>query len=62
MDSHDAVKSARTIDPQTLIPIHYEGRKHFSEGRTAIEGAFAAAKLTAELRWLSLGLPTTINM
>ena len=34
--------------PRTAIPIHYEGWKHFREGRDAIERAFAAAP--AEVR------------
>jgi hypothetical protein len=49
------------MDPRTIIPIHYEGWKHFSEGRAALESAVAAARLSAELRWLSLGLPATID-
>ncbi|KAB8332311.1 hypothetical protein SD80_019580 [Scytonema tolypothrichoides VB-61278] len=62
MDHRDAVKAARVLRPQAVIPIHYEGWRHFSEGRAAVEGAFTSARLPVELRWLPLGQPTTIEM
>jgi L-ascorbate metabolism protein UlaG (beta-lactamase superfamily) len=60
MDSNDAVKTARVLRPQQIIPIHYEGWKHFSEGKAAIENAFTSARLPLDLCWLTLGQPTTI--
>jgi L-ascorbate metabolism protein UlaG (beta-lactamase superfamily) len=60
MDHNDAVKAARALRPQTIIPIHYEGWKHFSEGRAVIEPAFAAAGLRDRVQWLSLGQPVHI--
>lgn len=62
MDHRDAVRAARVLRPQALIPIHYEGWEHFSEGRGAIEGAFTRAGLPVELRWLTLGRPTAIGL
>jgi len=37
--------------------VHYEGRKHFREGRDAIERAFAAApdSVRASVLWLPIG-------
>jgi L-ascorbate metabolism protein UlaG (beta-lactamase superfamily) len=61
MDHRDAVKAARVLRPRQIIPIHYEGWKHFSEGRALVEGAFRSARLPVELRWLPLGRPTTID-
>ena len=45
--------------PQTAIPIHYEGWKHFREGRDAIEAAFAtgAGVVRESVRWLPIGEP-----
>jgi len=37
MDVRDGVKAARALHAQTIIPIHYEGWKHFHEGRAASE-------------------------
>jgi L-ascorbate metabolism protein UlaG (beta-lactamase superfamily) len=62
MDHRDAVKATQVLQPQAIIPIHYEGWKHFSEGRRTVEGAFTRARLPVELRWLMLGRPTTIDM
>jgi L-ascorbate metabolism protein UlaG (beta-lactamase superfamily) len=62
MDHRDAVRAARALRPQQVIPVHYEGWKHFSEGRAAVEGAFTRARLPVALRWLPLGRATTIDM
>ena len=48
--------SVKTAGP--AIPIHYEGWKHFREGRTAIEREFAAAD--EPLTWLALGEPADV--
>jgi len=40
------------------IPIHYEGWKHFQQGREAIEREFARAPedIRRRIRWLPLGV------
>ena len=43
MTAEDAVELCRLIRPRTAIPIHYEGWKHFREGRDAIERVVAGA-------------------
>jgi L-ascorbate metabolism protein UlaG (beta-lactamase superfamily) len=59
MTAHEAVELLGLIHPRAAIPIHYEGWKHFREGRTAIEAELATAP--AEIRdlvsWLPLGAP-----
>jgi L-ascorbate metabolism protein UlaG (beta-lactamase superfamily) len=62
MDHRDAVRAAQVLCAQQIIPIHYEGWRHFSEGQTAVATAFASAGLPAALCWLTLGQPTTIEM
>ena len=43
------------------IPLHYEGWKHFTEGRAGIERAFAEAPdLRERVRWLPLGVGAEI--
>lgn len=46
-----AVAAARTFAEATIVPLHFEGWAHFSESRGQVEQAFAAAGLTARLRW-----------
>jgi L-ascorbate metabolism protein UlaG (beta-lactamase superfamily) len=58
MTARDAVELCRLIRPRTAIPIHYEGWKHFREGRDAIEREFAGA--SQDLRWLDIGVPASV--
>ncbi|HNN14732.1 MAG TPA: MBL fold metallo-hydrolase, partial [Anaerolineales bacterium] len=58
MDAKDGVRAAQKLNSRTIIPIHYEGWKHFVQGREAIEKEFAAAGLKLKLHWLNLGEPT----
>ncbi len=53
----------RADPPRTAIPVHYEGWKHFQEGRDAIERAFAATPddVRARLRWLPLGVGVELS-
>ena len=53
----DAVELLGLIRPRTTIPIHYEGWKHFKQGREAIEREFARApeEIRASIRWLPIG-------
>jgi L-ascorbate metabolism protein UlaG (beta-lactamase superfamily) len=53
----EAVELSGLIHPRTVIPIHYEGWKHFRQGRDAIEGEFVAApqSFRESIRWLPLG-------
>ena len=49
--------------PRTAIPIHYEGWKHFRQGRDAIEREFAAApaEVRDRVRWLPIGVPIDLG-
>jgi L-ascorbate metabolism protein UlaG (beta-lactamase superfamily) len=62
MTARDAVEVCRLVRPRTAIPIHYEGWKHFREGRDAIEREFegAPADIRERVRWLTIGAPTEI--
>lgn len=62
MDVRDGVRAARALHPHTLIPTHYEGWKHFSQGRAEIEKGFAQTGLENRLAWLPLGQATEINV
>jgi L-ascorbate metabolism protein UlaG (beta-lactamase superfamily) len=62
MNSRDAVKAARALRPETIIPIHYEGWKHFQEGRATLDEAFTAAGLRERVRWLPIGEPGAVDV
>jgi L-ascorbate metabolism protein UlaG (beta-lactamase superfamily) len=57
MTAREAVKLCGLIEPRTAIPIHYEGWKHFKQGREAIEREFARAPedIRRRVRWLPVG-------
>ena len=57
MTAHDAVELCGLIRPRTAIPIHFEGWKHFQQGREAIESEFARApeSIRRRIRWLPIG-------
>jgi len=62
MTAREAVQLCKLIRPRTAIPIHYEGWKHFREGREAIEREFAGApeEVRRSIRWLPIGERTQI--
>ena len=57
MTARDAVELCRLVRPRTAIPIHYEGWKHFKQGREAIEAELASAPqdIRGRFRWLAIG-------
>ncbi|MDG9672503.1 MBL fold metallo-hydrolase [Micromonospora sp. DH14] len=54
MTAAEAVELCRLAQPRTIIPVHYEGWSHFSQGREAVTAAFAATpdNLGQRLHWL----------
>jgi len=58
-----AIELSQLIRPQTIVPIHYEGWKHFREGRDAIEQELATAPedIRKRIEWLPIGDATAIS-
>jgi L-ascorbate metabolism protein UlaG (beta-lactamase superfamily) len=59
MTAHDAAELCRLVRPRVVIPIHYEGWKHFREGRAAAEPALADVP---GVRWLPIGEPVEVSL
>jgi len=57
----DAVTLARAWPRATIVPLHYEGWTHFTQGRAEVSAAFAAAGLSDRIRWPVAGEPTTLG-
>jgi L-ascorbate metabolism protein UlaG (beta-lactamase superfamily) len=57
----EGVLVARAMPNALIVPVHYEGWQHFSEGRAVIQRAFDDAGVSARLRWLEPGRPTDIR-
>ena len=62
MTAKQAVELCRLVQPRAVIPIHYEGWKHFREGRAAIERELATAPegVRERIRWLPIGVATAL--
>jgi L-ascorbate metabolism protein UlaG (beta-lactamase superfamily) len=58
MTARDAVELCELVRPNTVVPIHYEGWKHFRQGRAEIERELAKAPqdLEQRVRWLPIGV------
>lgn len=57
----EAVLAARALDGAVIVPLHFEGWEHFSEGRAEVLAAFAEAGMTHRLRWLDPGRATSLD-
>jgi L-ascorbate metabolism protein UlaG (beta-lactamase superfamily) len=62
MTAAEAVEAAKAFAGSAIIPIHFEGWAHFSEGKTEISQAFAAAGLNHRLRWPEAGFEIEISL
>jgi L-ascorbate metabolism protein UlaG (beta-lactamase superfamily) len=62
MTARDVVELCRLIRPRTVVPVHYEGWKHFRQGRDAIERELANASedIRQRFRWLPVGVEVEI--
>jgi len=62
MNAAEAARVAREFELKTLLPIHYEGWKHFRQGRGPVEAEFADSGIDDRVRWLDAGKPQTIEV
>lgn len=64
MTAAQAAELLAAIGPRTTIPIHYEGWKHFRQGREEVEREWsgAPAALRESVRWLPLGEAIAIDV
>jgi L-ascorbate metabolism protein UlaG (beta-lactamase superfamily) len=57
-----AVRVVKALKPQRVIPIHYEGWKHFREPRAQAEKEFLVAGILDKVQWLPLGKPLDMEI
>ena len=51
LDSAQAAEATKILRARRVVPVHYEGWAHFTEGRDDLDAAFAAAGLSDRLQW-----------
>jgi len=57
----EGVSAARAFPHAVIVPLHYAGWEHFSEGRSEIQQAFDEAGLAERLCWLEPGKPAIFD-
>ena len=60
--AREAVKAVKVLSPHTVIPIHYEGWKHFREPRARAEREFLMAGIQEKVEWLPIGDPVDLEI
>jgi L-ascorbate metabolism protein UlaG (beta-lactamase superfamily) len=53
LTARDAVTLCDLARPRVVVPVHYEGWSHFSQGRRDVEHAFSTT--AHDVRWLPIG-------
>ena len=61
LNAKEAVQIVHALKPCTMIPIHYEGWKHFKETGADAGKVFEASDVREKIHWLMLGNPTEIE-
>ncbi|MGE4425139.1 MAG: MBL fold metallo-hydrolase [Solirubrobacteraceae bacterium] len=60
MNAQEAVELCGELDPTTIVPLHFEGWKHFRQGRSKAEAILGASPVADRVRWLAPGTPTDL--
>lgn len=63
MTAREAVRLCRVLRPRTVVPVHYEGWGHFTQGRRAAHEEFGRAprEVRDAVRWLDPGRGTDVQ-
>ena len=62
LNAREAIQLTRTLDPQTVIPIHYEGWKHFKENSADARKSFDESDIKEKIHWLPLGKSVDVDI
>jgi L-ascorbate metabolism protein UlaG (beta-lactamase superfamily) len=60
LTADEAVTAVRAFPNAVVVPLHYEGWEHFSEGRALTEAALSRAGVADRVHWLDAGRPTEL--
>ncbi len=61
LSADEAIRFAQALGARKVVPIHFEGWMHFTEGRDEAERAFAASELAGRTHWLRGGETAVID-
>jgi L-ascorbate metabolism protein UlaG (beta-lactamase superfamily) len=55
LNADEAIELCREVNPRAIVPLHFEGWKHFREPRDAAIDKFAASPFRDRVYWLARG-------
>lgn len=61
MDTNDAIETAQAFPGAVIVPVHYEGWRHFTQSGEDLRKSFNALGFGARLRLLEPGVATAIE-
>jgi L-ascorbate metabolism protein UlaG (beta-lactamase superfamily) len=63
LTAKQAVELVIRLSPRTVVPVHYEGWKHFKQGRDVVERELETApgEVRERFRWLPIGTPIDLS-
>ncbi len=61
MNGEEAIKTTRLLNPNVVIPIHYEGWWHFKQSASALKNEIAHSGFSEKFLWLSSGVEVELN-
>lgn len=60
LSASEATRYGEALGLENLIPLHFDGWAHFTEGRAAAEDFFKRTPLRDKIRWLESGVATAV--
>jgi len=61
-NAREAIRITQALNPQVMIPIHYEGWKHFKESGDDAKKVFDESEFKEKIRWLPIGKSTEVEI
>lgn len=62
LNARDAVELCRLLQPRRIVPLHFEGWRHFRQGRAEATAALAASPFADQVRWPVAGERLTLEV
>ncbi|WP_281322987.1 MBL fold metallo-hydrolase [Flavobacterium aestivum] len=60
MNGEEAIKTAKLLNPKSVIPIHYEGWWHFKQSAKSLKSEIEKSEDKDKFLWLTSGIETTL--
>jgi L-ascorbate metabolism protein UlaG (beta-lactamase superfamily) len=62
LNASEAIQLCQILSPQAVVPLHFEGWRHFTQPATAARTELSASPIGDRVRWPSPGETLTLNV